>query len=288
MNVLRLMQTVDRRWLYAMLLLSVTIPFFLKIRLPVTVSPATQTLYDNIERLPEGSFVLFGVDWAAGTRGENGAQTEVLMRHLMRRKLRFALLAFDPQATTLSQAIALRLQTEYNHDHPEYGVKEGVTWVNWGYKVDQVNFLKAFVQDIRKTVSTDTHSQPLAELQVMQHVNSAKDVALILDVNPTPSFQNYIQFMQQPYKIPMGFAPTAVMAPEAYNYLDSGQLIGMLNGLQGAIEYEQQLGVVGRATIGSNSLSLAHLVIIFLILMGNVAMLLERRQKAKANMESMR
>ena len=286
MNILRLLQTVDRRWLYAMLLFSVTIPFFLKIRLPVNVSPSTQTLYDKIESLPPGSFVLFGVDWAAGTRGENGSQTEAMMRHLMKRKLRFALLAFDPQATTLSQKIALRLQTEYRREHPEYGVEEGVTWVNWGYKVDQVNFIKAFAQDIQKTVSTDTHNVELSKLSVMQHVSSAKDITMILDVNPTPTFQNYIQFLQQPYKIPMGLAPTAVMAPEAYNYLDSGQLVGMLNGLQGAIEYEQLMGVVGKATVGSNSLSLAHLVIIFLILMGNIAMILERRQ-AKAQLERM-
>src|SRR5262249_38527087 len=129
------------------------------------------------------------------------------------------------------------------------------------------------------TVSTDIHGTPVAQLPVMQGIESAKDIKLILDVNPTASYGNYIQFLQGPYKIPMGFAPTAVMAPEAFNYLDSGQISGLLNGLQGAIEYEQLLGVVGRATKDSNCLSAAHLLIILLIVMGNVAMVLERRQK---------
>lgn len=274
MNVLRLLQEIDRRFLYALLLLAVTFPFFIPGRLPVVVSHPTEALYDQIEGLPANSFVLFGVDWSAGTRGENGAQTEALMRHLMKRKLRFALLAFDPQAKELCQDIALRLQKEY-------GVQEGVNWVNWGYKVDQVNFLKAMVQNIQSVVPTDIHNTPLDQLAVMQGVRSAKDIALLLDVNPTAGYQNYIQFVQGPYKIPFGLAPTAVMAPEAFNYLDSGQLVGMLTGLQGAIEYEQKLGVVGRATIDGNSLSAAHLLIIFLILMGNVAMVLERRQRAR-------
>ena len=80
---------------------------------------------------------------------------------------------------------------------------------------------------------------------------------MILDVNPTAGYAIYIQFMQSPFKIPMGLAPTAVMAPEAFNYLDSGQLVGMLQGLQGAVEYEQLLNVFGRATRASNSLSSA-------------------------------
>jgi len=281
-NILTLLQNLDRRWLYALLLLTVTVPFFLKIRLPVTVSPPTQKLYDKIESMPEGSFVLFGVDWGPGTRGENGAQTEVMMRHLMQRKIRFALLAFAPEPSVLCQNIAVKLQKEYNETHPEYGVQEGVTWVNWGYKVDQVNILKALVRDVPATVSADVHNHTIADLPVMKGIHSAKDISLILNVNPTASYQAYIQFVQGPYKIPMGLAPTAVMAPETYTYLDSGQLVGMLNGLQGAIEYEQLLGVIGRATVDSNSLSFAHLLIISLILLGNIAMLLERSQRARA------
>lgn len=60
MNILRLLQEVDRRVLYVLLLLAVTLPFFVKFRLPVAVSPPTQALYDAIDNLPENSFVLFG------------------------------------------------------------------------------------------------------------------------------------------------------------------------------------------------------------------------------------
>ncbi len=275
MNILRLLQEVDRRFLYALLIVAVTVPFFLTIRLPVPISPQTQALYDKIESLPPNSFVLFGVDWSAGSRGENRPQTEALMRHLMRRKLRFALLAFDPQASTLAQTIALRIQGQY-------GYQEGVNWVNWGYKTSMSLFLKALVQDIPHTAATDVHGRPVGTLPVMQGIHSARDISLLLDVTPTPSFQVYIQFVQGPYQIPMGLAPTAVMAPEAFTYLDSHQLVGMVTGLQGAIEYEQLLGFVGSATRASVSSSFAHLLILLFILLGNVAMILERRQRASA------
>ena len=90
-----------------------------------------------------------------------------------------------------------------------------------------------------------------------------------------------IQFMQGPADVPMAVALTAVMAPEAYNYVDSKQIIGMLNGLKGGNEYEQLLGVFGKASRASNSSSFAHLLIISFIALGNVAMLLERRQRAR-------
>jgi hypothetical protein len=283
-NILRLLQEVDRRVLYVLLLLAVTVPFFVKFRLPVAVSPPTQALYDAIENLPENSFVLFGPDYSGGTRGENGAQTEALLRHLMimwhKKKVRFGILAFDPQGKTLAQNIALGLQEEYNKQG--YDIKEGVNWVNFGYRVDQQNFVRAMVKDMPGTLAKDVHDAPLVTLPVMKGIQTAKDVSMILDVNPTANYAIYIQFMQGPYKIPMGLAPTAVMAPEAFNYLDSGQIVGMLQGLQGAVEYEQLLNTFGRATRASNSLSVAHLLLIGFIVLGNIAMLLERSKQRRA------
>jgi hypothetical protein len=277
-NILRFLQTADRRYLYALLLLTVTIPFFIKTRLPVVVSPQTLALYKAIDALPPNSFVLFGVDWGAGTSGESQPQTEAIMRHLMKRRLRFALLAFDPQPKTLVQRIATRLQGEY-------GYQEGRDWVNFGYKIAQENFLKAFGQGIPAAVVTDIHSTPIASLPVMEGIRTARDIKFLIDVTPSGTYESYIRFLQGPYQIPMGLAPTAVMGPEAFNYLDSGQLVGMAVGLQGAIEYEYLVGTFGKATRANVSSSFAHLLIITFILLGNLAMILERRRKARLSAE---
>jgi hypothetical protein len=281
MNILRLLQQVDRRVLYVLLLLAVTLPFFMKVVVRVPISQPTQSLYDTIEALPENSFVLFGPDFSAGTRGENGAQAEVLLRHLMimwhKKKVRFGILSFDAQGQSIAQEIALNLQKEYNPQG--YGIQEGVSWVNFGYKVDQTNVVRALVKDMPGTLTNDVHNQPLETMPVMQGVRTGKDVALILDVNPTTNYGIYIQFMQGPFNIPMGLALTSVMVPEAFNYLDSGQIIGLLQGVQGAAEYEQLLNMPARATRASNSLSAAHLLLIGFIVLGNIAMVLERRKQ---------
>ena len=285
MTALRFLQTVDRRVLYALLLLSVTLPFFLNVTLPMKISPATESLYNAIEALHEGDFVLLGTDWSGGTRGENYPETEAFMRHIMQKKLRFGILCFDPQSPTLVGAIAHGLQDQY-------GYKEGENWVNFGYKVDAKNFFKGFSQSIVSLVPNDTRGIPLAGLPVMNGVRSAADIRFVMVITPTSLFQTYIQFLAGPKHIPMGLAPTSVMVPEAFNYLDSGQLVGMIPGLPGAGEYQVkydkqyppapgQNRPPSKAAAFSNSASFAHLLIIAFILLGNVAMILERRQNRR-------
>ncbi len=278
MKTLRLLQTVDRRVLYVLLLLSVPAPFFLKIRLPMKVSPATKTLYDHIETLQEGDFVLLAVDWSAGTRGENGPQTEAIITHLMRRKCRFAMLSFEPQSPTICQVVAERLGKEYKRE-------EGKHWINWGYRVDPKNFLKGFVQDIPGVIKTTFKQEDVSSVEkfpVMQGVKTANDIKFIMSITPSNVYQTYIQFVAGAKKIPMGVAPTSVIVPEVFNYLDSGQIIGMMPGLPGAGEYESLLGTNTKVTRFANSVSFAHLLIILFIVLGNVAMILEKRQQARA------
>ncbi len=266
--------------LYALLLLSVTLPFFLNVKLPMKVSPATESLYSAIDALHPGDFVLLGTDWSGGTRGENGPETIAVMQHLMQKKLRFGILCFDPQSPTLVGAIARDMQANY-------GYAEGVNWVNFGYKVDAKNFFKGFVQSIPSVVPNDTRGIALSDLPVMNGVRSAADIKFLMVITPTSLFQTYIQFVAGPRHIPMGLAPTSVMVPEAYNYLDSGQLVGMIPGLPGAGEYEAKYNLQypdpnrkpSKASAFSNSASFAHLLIITFILLGNVAMILERRQR---------
>ena len=127
MKILKFLQQVDRRFLYVIVLFVVGLPFFMKIKLAVKVSPGTQKMYDRIESLHEGDFILFGADWGAGTRGENKGQTIALLEHVMRKKLHFAVLSFEPQSVTLMQLILEDLAKK--HDY-----KEGIDFVNLAKK----------------------------------------------------------------------------------------------------------------------------------------------------------
>jgi hypothetical protein len=74
------------------------------------------------------------------------------------------------------------------------------------------------------------------------------------------------------------------MAPLAYPYLDSGQLVGMLTGMRGAAEYEQLLGYQDVGSWAMAGQSFAHAFILVLIVLGNVATL--RRQTPESRRQT--
>jgi len=78
---------------------------------------------------------------------------------------------------------------------------------------------------------------------------------------------------------PIAGATTAISAPRQYPYLSSGQLLGLLGGLKGAAEYETLVERKDRATAGMDSQSIAHVIIVIFIIVGNIILIRERRKK---------
>lgn len=106
-------------------------------------------------------------------------------------------------------------------------------------------------------------------------------------------------------RLKIGYAATGVMATEAYQYLDSGQLCGMLPGLKGAADYERlldeneaktrpdlpsmpgipEIGLYRSARLLMFAQNAAHIFIIILIILGNIGLLLAGVLKARAAKE---
>jgi len=266
------MQNIDRRVLYVALLVIVTVGLLVPLPLPLLVGPQARELFQAIDAVPEGGMVVVSTNWSASTQGENRPQTRVVLEHCMRKRLRFALIAFDPQSTNLAQELAEEMAREHGY---EYGVK----WVNWGYRADVPGTLKAMMQDIVGTYSTDSRQRrPLQELTVMQGIRTLRDVGAIVEVSPSGNHKYWIQFVVGSVKAPFCYAPTSIIAPELYQYLDSGQIKGMLFGIKGAAEYESLLGMKGFTTRAISPVSLTLVLLFVLIALGNWGLYAARRR----------
>src|SRR2546430_9082 len=112
------LQSIDRRIVYLFMIVCVGAALIFKADLPVIPSNQAVHAYEAIEKAPTDKYALIGAEWAASTRGENGAQTIALFHHLMRRHIRFAIIGFDPQGPDNVAKIAKQLSAEY---HYEYG-----------------------------------------------------------------------------------------------------------------------------------------------------------------------
>lgn len=264
------LQAIDRRILYALLLIVITVPLFKPIRLPMVTMPSTQKLYQAIETIPPGGFAIVSATWSGGTRAENMPQTEAILRHLMKRKLRVAVFSFDQQGSQFSYNIASRLAKEYGYEY-------GKDWVHWGYRPVVGVVLKSLVRDIPGTFTTDRNGNPTRDMPVMQGIKDIKNVDVIIEIAASGIYMDWIGLVvgANP-NLKFGFCPTAVMAPETYPYMDSGQIVGIMEGMRGAAEYEKLVNTTGLATKGMGSISLAHVLIMFLIIIGNIGYLATR------------
>ncbi len=80
------------------------------------------------------------------------------------------------------------------------------------------------------------------------------------------------------YIPPIFHGCTSITIPEAYNFLDSGQLKGLYEGLAGAAWYSELLErkypdrLPDMAGLMNTALGIGHLLIIALVILGNVSM----------------
>ncbi len=278
------LQNIDRRILYALLALVVAIP--LAVRVPTgkpVVLSQTQGYFDAIESVARDpvagkKLIIVSTNFSASTATENLTQCEATLRQIMSHRLRFALFVFnDPQGRDLGQRLAEKLA-------PEYGYEYGRDYVNWGYKAgDAALNLKALVRDIPGTIGADIKGTPIAQVPVMRGVKTVDDISLVTEIASANTLETWIAYFRAAgtgEPVPLLFACTAVMAPEAFPFLKSGQIQGLLNGLKGAGEYEVLIGKAGFGAKASAALSFSHFLILFLIVLGNVGMFVTRRAGA--------
>ena len=281
-------QFIDRRALYGLLALSIALPIVFTAPQPKPViMPETVAYYQTIEKIAADpiarkKLVIVSANYGSGTLAENQTQTEATMRHLMRHRLKFAIFCFGtPQGRELAQAVAEKLQREFDYQY-------GRDYFNIGFRPTGAieTTLKAAVEDFPGAFEKDINGTPLTDIPAMQGVKKVDDIGLIIEITPSETLVAWLQFFQRAGEnpIPTLYCPTAVMGPEKYPLLKSGQLQGMVMGLRGANEYEELLHMNGFGHRGSASLSYAHLLIVLLIVLGNAGMYAERALRRQSGL----
>lgn len=266
------LRALDRRWIFLAVGLLVIAPLLFGFHIaPVVPSHRAKGFYDAIERLPEGSTVLIPGDYDPGTRAENYPMHLAAVRQLMRRNIKIIGVELYPAGVPLADDV-LRIVGA------EYGKKLGVDYVNLGYKVGNELVMSSMGTSIPKTFPVDSRGVPVSQIPVMRGIENFQQIDMIISISAGyPGTKEWVQQVVSRFHVPMVAGVTAVSAPEYYPYLQAGQLQGLLGGMAGAAEYEVLVGKPALATRGMDAQSLAHVFIAFMIILGNVAFLGQRK-----------
>ena len=271
---------IDRRIIFLVMALSVIVPLAMRLTLPIPIgSGPSQDMYDAVEALPDGSRVLLSFDYDPSTMPELQPMAIALAQHLMTKDIKIVSLALWPMGVSLGNEALMSVSDSL-------GREEYVDWVNLGYKTGGGVLIVRMGSDIKSVFPTDYNGNPVEEMPIMDDVNKLGDFDMIISLSAgDPGVPAWVMMAGDRYDIPIGGGCTAVSAPQFYPYLGTGQMIGLLGGLKGAADYETmvRIGVdsapAGTATPGMAAQSVAHLVIMLFIILGNISYLANKKRK---------
>jgi hypothetical protein len=274
LSILEKVSNLDRRIIFLAVAIAVIVPLFLPLRLPIEVTPPVKQLYDVIDSLPSRSVVLISIDYDPSGAPELQPATLSIMRHCFSRDLRvFVLGLWAPGVPLGIQALEEVAVGEFNKEY-------GVDFVNFGYKPGGAVTLVNLGRDVHDVCREDVNGTRVQDLPMMKDIRAANDIGLVISMSMgIPGSDQWIWYYHARYRGNLATAQTAIGAPKYYQYLQSGQLVGLIGGMKGAAEYEGLVGRRGLATVGMDSQSISHLLIIGFVVLGNIIYWLEKRKK---------
>ena len=268
--------SIDRRWIFLIIAAVVIVPLIIPVGLPIRPTDTTKDVYDSIEKLPVGSKVLLSVEYSPSTRPENHPMTISILRHLFKNDHKLFITCLWPDGQFMAQdAINQVAKQEFNKTY-------GVDYVFLGFRPGNEAVVKGIVSNLRKLYTVDVYQKKIDEIPLMKGINNFKDFDFLFSSSAGfPGTIEWVQYASDPTGIPMASGVTSIQVNEVMPYVQAGQMVGVLAGMPGAAEYEALINQKGTATSGMDAQSVAHLVIVLFIILGNVSFFIERNRSKK-------
>jgi hypothetical protein len=279
---------IDRRIVFIFIFVAVLVPFFFKFGIPVGNSPETDALYRYIDELPKGSIILISTDYDMASRPELYPMSKAIVKHAFTKGLRIVSMCLWPNGVGLAESCVTEVANELNKDRlKDQKIRHGKDYLITGYRAGGGivimsmgdSFSKTFgssskvteMIDGKRVESPSVSLEDKASLPIMNDIRNYTSFKLTVPFAAGATPDAWIEFAGARYHQPIALGLTAVSAPRYYPFFP-GQLKGLVGGLKGAAEYENLIGdKQGLATKGMDAQSVAHLLIILFIIIGNIA-----------------
>ncbi len=281
---------LDRRWIFLFIAVSVAIPLLLQRPAPVKPNPIVQDLYDAVDALPAGSKVVLSLDYGPSTQPENDPMSHAVARHCLRKDLDLYVMTIWATGPPLIEKL---IEDVVLVDFPDKVY--GEDFLNLGYKVGNQGLIQALTSDFKGQYTADAGfgednpSRPINDIPMMSGIATIADFDMLVPIGSGfPGVKEWVQFAGDPTGVDVGGGVTAVEAPLLYPYYPQ-QLVGLMGGLAGAAEYEAVLTTRYPEYLASGQVALvrmfpqtvAHLVIVGFVVLGNISFFVAKRRDRK-------
>jgi len=287
---------LDRRIIFLLIGLAVLIPLVKPnwIKLPIKIDNNTQIVYESISDLKENDKVLLSFAYGASTKPEVHPMAIALLNHLFSKGIKVYIVSLWPEGPIMAQQAMSTVENS-----GLFNINDGTDYVMFDYKVGAFVVIKGIADNFRELYKQDDNGNSIEDLEIMNGVYSVEDFDFVFDFSAgVPGNAEWVQYACDPKNVPLSSGCTSIMVTDAIPYVESGQLKGILAGMPGAAEYEQlvyeymikeQLNnnkyinknveiQKGKAFARMSAQSVAHLLMVILIIVGNIAYYYSRKE----------
>lgn len=267
----------ERRIVFLLLLIAVALPLIFPIGWKTEVSNYSKMAWELIESAPDSSVVIFSFDYDPSSMTELQPMAEAMLEHAFSRNHKVIAMALWPQGMQMAQQAFDAVKV--NYPNKTYGSD----YAFMGYKVAGIVAIQSMGKNMEEVFPADQSGTKYQDIPMLQGIKTLKDVAYINSLSTgVPGIKEWVMAARDVYQTPVTGGTTAVSAPGLIPYVNSQkQLHGLLGGLKAASEYETLINRVGSATVKMDAQSVAHLLILVFIAVGNIkAFRARKRSKA--------
>lgn len=273
-SILEKLGNTDRRIIFILIALSVIIPVTTHLIFPNPVgAEPSRDMYEYVDALPEDCNVLMSFDYGPSTMPELHPMAIAIATHLMRKDINIVCMALWPEGASLAQEVMSSVGDSLGRVQYE-------DWCNLGYKTGGGIMIVRLGSSMKAVFPTDRDNLQWDEIPMLEYISDLTSFDLVITLSAgDPGVPAWVMMAGDRFGVPVGGGCTAVSAPQFYTYLQTGQMVGLLGGLKGAADYETLVGIQeGPGVEGMAPQSVAHLVIMLFIVIGNVAYFSEKKK----------
>jgi len=246
----------------------IIIPLLIPLGLPLPITDHPKGVYAIIEALGPETKVICSMNIAIGLMGDVNPGTIAIFHHLFERGVKLYIVGFntDGVMVILEPYILAAANPE------SYGYVYGEDWCVLGYIPGDTVAWYTFAADIRSSVQYDKYGNYIDDLPMMQGINSLSDFDIMLDCGGDHTGTAVAQWAD-PYNMPfISSAGIGGVISSLEPFFKTGQIDGYVAGVTQGAEYEQLVGIPGRALSTIDGVALSNIFILFLVFLGNIMM----------------
>ncbi len=272
MSMWEKLMSIPREVIMALVFIAILIPALNPLGLPLMTGKMSEDWYDTIDTMPAGSIVLFDIGYGSGGYPSLGPGNIAAFHQMFENDLRIVIMATALEGGMMYPLIMAGVKPESN-----YGAVYGEDYVFLGYIAGGQTAMAGVLGDLHALASNDYQGTSLSSLPLAAEVSSADDfdiVAYMTTAGGTAEGWVYQAYSQ--YQRPVLGGCLSMMTTSIKPYYDSGQMLGLMDGIKGAADLEFLTGHAGDAIVSSDILSFTQTLVLIFIVIGNVAFWMQK------------